>query len=1405
MRNTRRRGEALLTRGLSRYWQRINRRQIDAILAFMRQHGYRLPAHDAVTPRELLELLLDWVDVQRRRIVQLRANHEEFTERLAQATSDREVRGHVLDYARTLEGSRRQVMGDRRAFARWFGPDAVIERYHKQFADSERHLSFALERLGVLGAAYLGADMSDTDHDRADAKALSMHIERWRQLDLERRIGDLLAYEGDVRVRLAAYEGMARMLRALPPEGRDSYLGDNTLTYTYRLSMDHRQPVWLQTEALSLLSVLGYPAVMDIIERRLTRAPEGDDFFVRQHVVTVLAEQADGARREKLLEIALDDPSATVRQAVIDLLVTLRPVSLERHLSCMIMQDSAREVRGYGVHALIRLMEQDTALLPFVRQLVERAACRETVATTLRLYCHIFPAIAAVLLQQKQDERLAAWAETGFTVLTALHTGASDLRVRRWAAQARETLWCMADPAARDLHQQLAEPIRSARVGKRRRLQVPADAEDDRLGRVLSALTQEDFGLDADRRGKRLTLRRWERFGFRLWRAWYELLHASPYKRQAGHHTVGRLYYGLLQVPSARMSELSATQVPGEPLHMSDEDGWRPYLPLVDQVISSLDQSWPTRPMKIYTSEGVTEITPPRGLFARLSARLKLTFRFAHYARLRNWEASSDESPRRYMAALQALGFRVGFRTHTDPDMQPLPVDPSVKRFFPALALPPLLLDAWQQYSAYFVSVYENTLRQLIIFLGGMLALFLGRHVYVNWRTRRARDRIPLVIGGWGTRGKSGTERLKAALFNGLGFHVISKTTGCEAMFLHGYSHRELQEMFLFRPYDKATIWEQANLVKLSAKLDADVFLWECMGLTPSYVRILQKQWMRDDMATITNTYPDHEDIQGPAGINIPIVMTEFIPRHSTLITSEAEMLPILQQAAQRFGTQCYHTCWIDSELLPGDTLTRFPYEEHPTNIALVLRMAEEFQVPRLFALKAMADHVVLDLGVLKVFPAAQVHGRKLQFTNGMSANERLGALGNWQRLGFDQQDPQAEPEVWISTVINNRDDRVARSQVFADILVNDISADRHFLIGTNLGGFISYLEASWQERRKEITLWPQSDTGTDAGADPGAQWQHRARQLRVPTSEAAVLKRLEGMLNGLGIAYCTDALAASLPEPGDYLDALGQQADCPPEQAALLTRHRDALVAHYRRYHQEWQAFHELAQQVEKASAPSSAIDERVRALCWQWLNARIEIIHSPFVTGDQLVNLIAEQTPPGYTNRIMGMQNIKGPGLDWVYRWQAWDKVYQAGQRVLSGDRNEARKSLQFLASFQEYGALSSAYMQDVVRRARELPVAQSENVQAELKLLAANLAARDEAIGDAVLAYREPRQGLWVTLATWVEKFMDVGDAVRRRRKADRIYRDMVAQRISTARAVDELQSLSKRQQGGWLVRR
>ena len=65
---------------------------------------------------------------------------------------------------------------------------------------------------------------------------------------------------------------------------------------------------------------------------------------------------------------------------------------------------------------------------------------------------------------------------------------------------------------------------------------------------------------------------------------------------------------------------------------------------------------------------------------------------------------------------------------------------------------------------------------------------------------------------------------------------------------------------------------------------------------------------------------------------------------------------------------------------------------------------------------------------------------------------------------------------------------------------------------------------------------------------------------------------------------------------------------------------------------------------------------------------------------------------------------------------------------------------------------------------------------------------------------------KKGGWMdTFLLRLEEFLDAGDAVRRRNQADRIYEDLIAERISRERAVTELQALTQRQKGGWLLKK
>jgi hypothetical protein len=549
---------------------------------------------------------------------------------------------------------------------------------------------------------------------------------------------------------------------------------------------------------------------------------------------------------------------------------------------------------------------------------------------------------------------------------------------------------------------------------------------------------------------------------------------------------------------------------------------------------------------------------------------------------------------------------------------------------------------------------------------------------------------------------------------------------------------------------------------------------------------------MRDDLATITNTYPDHEDHQGPAGYNIPEVMTKFIPRKSRLLTSEDQMLPILAEAARKVDTSVRPVTWLDAGLLTPDILERFPYEEHPNNIALVLAMADELGVGRDFALKEMADRVVADLGVLKTYPVARVRGRRLQFVNGMSANERHGCLGNWTRLRFDRQDPVAEPGVWITTVVNNRADRVPRSKVFAKILVEDIVADRHFLIGTNLSGLQGFIREAWKSHAPSLHLWSEKSDR------PAAQiLAETVRRFRIPTERQHVLDHLRAMVAEEDLPEDIRRRLDALLEDPEALGTRLKKAGMEERVEPLLRHLEDDLrrLAEYR----------ELARRVERAGADERrGLESEFRELLGKWFQERIVVVEDPYTSGEQLVERISAETPPGFLNRIMGLQNIKGTGLDFVYRWQAWDTCHQACVQLKSKNVTEASDGLKTLVSFQEYGLLSEAFVRETIQSVKSAPTAQRESFQAELAVVQSNFDLAMHHVNEKLNA-STGKAGKITAVIGAIEGFLDAGDAIKRRRTANRIYRDLARGRISYDRAARELQNLTKRQKGGWLFQK
>jgi len=1350
---------SLLNEGLRPHEMRLESKHVDILAA---QWPAWLARQDlrAVEPEPLLmtRYLLSQIGLTVQRVAALREGLVRFTARLGVATSGVERQRIVLDYARELNASPAQLRGDARAFRRWFGPDAVQDRARVRICEAERMIVFMLQSAGRTAAMHLRGN-----RDQQSA---------WTALALEAGVESLLGWDGDARVRTGAFHALSSALKVTAPEVATHAVRDTTLAYIYRAALDRRLDVWIQREALLLLSIMAADQFADVVAERVRNRSEADDLFVRRYAVDLLGAAVSRNRAlEPILAEAVDDPSDFVRQGVAQSLVHASDEAVIAAWPVLGLDDAIVQVRAEALLQLPALL-RGNRLFPQAVDWLGIALQKERTMFGLRVALK-----AAEDGAQAAGERQHDWIGALLPLIEQLHVECPLLMVRRWAAETRERMLCHADMYTRDLAHRLAVVAREIQPGTSLRVaDLPGDAEQ--LGRVLSCVGQRDHGFALEQTGRGWRVWRGHRFGFRLWRLLHEWRHPSPDKRQAFNHTIGRVFRGTLRAPSGVLAELAQTKVPGEPLHMGTEAGWRPYLPLVDELISLLDERDSDGPLRTFTAEGITEVFAPAKITARLAARATLTRRFEHYASARNWTEGSAAHPASYARMMSELGFRIRFAPYAN-----TLADPSVTRFFPGVAALPLP-ELSGRLQNYFFSAYDNTLFDLSLFVGLAIAGFVGNHVWVNLRMRRARNAIPLVVGGWGTRGKSGTERLKAAMFNAQGYSVVSKTTGCEAMFLYSPPLGDLREMFLFRPYDKATIWEQYNVVRIAKQMGCEVFLWECMALTPAFVRLLQRAWMRDDFVTLTNTFPDHEDLQGPAGINIPQVMTEFIPKRRLLLTTEEQMRPILQRAADELQTELKGVGWLESGLIAPDILDRFPYQEHPDNIALVAALGAELGIDHAYALKAMADRVVPDLGVLKTFATAHLNRRSLAFSNGMSANERYGCLGNWKRLGFDSHDPHAEPGTLISTVVNNRADRVARSRVFAGVLVQDVRADFHVLIGSNLDGLRGYLRETWAIHGTNLTLWPQQ--GGEGG--PFAVLETLARDYRIVYTDAHVAARLQVMLEGIG------APAQAVKHAGN-LDALTQTL------SSYESAYRDEVLAFHARDVAMRQEYSVLEQRCKQAGpSPEASLDQAVRDQLWLWFERRIIVVEDYYATGDAVIAAIRDATPPGFHNRVMGMQNIKGTGLDFVYRWLAWDICHRACDELGSRDTLVRRRGLSVMAGFQEYGLLSQDKTLSTIAAVQASEYGQQDRVRAELSVVESNFNAAMKTVLAGIVAKRSA--GWKENVLNALEGFADTSDAVRRRRKSDQIYKDLASRRISEARAVLELQGLTRRQKGGWL---
>jgi poly-gamma-glutamate synthase PgsB/CapB len=173
------------------------------------------------------------------------------------------------------------------------------------------------------------------------------------------------------------------------------------------------------------------------------------------------------------------------------------------------------------------------------------------------------------------------------------------------------------------------------------------------------------------------------------------------------------------------------------------------------------------------------------------------------------------------------------------------------------------------------------------------LAFLLAENLLMAW----ARARLRIVVHVNGTRGKTETTRLLAAVFRAAGLRTLAKTTGTEpCLILADGQERRI------RRFGAANVREQRNVLLRAAFGGVDALVVECMAVSPE-AQAASTAFLRPSILVVTNARPDHTAEQGSPEQALA-VFAEGIPPGGLVVTADPDILDRLAQAADARGAR---------------------------------------------------------------------------------------------------------------------------------------------------------------------------------------------------------------------------------------------------------------------------------------------------------------------------------------------------------------------------------------------------------------------------------------------------------------------------------------------------------------------